>query len=65
MKWDSLVRALDVPEGSHSPMPARAGLPLASLKEGPYRLEIVAADKSGKTVVRSADFDVEADVEIQ
>ena len=65
VKWDSLVRTLDVPETANSPMPARARLPLELLKEGPYRLEIVAADKSGKTVVRSADFDVEVDFEIR
>ena len=34
-------------------------LPLASLIAGPYRAELTALDSAGKSVVRSADFEIE------
>jgi hypothetical protein len=34
-------------------------LPVASLATGSYRVDLTALDSAGKSVVRSADFEIE------
>jgi len=40
-------------------IPVGLKLPVASLLAGSYRVELTASDSAGKSVVRSADFEVE------
>jgi VWFA-related protein len=40
-------------------IPVGLKLPLTSLVAGPYRVELTALDSAGKSVVRSADFEIE------
>jgi len=40
-------------------IPVGLRLPVASLAAGSYRAELTALDSAGKSVVRSADFEIE------
>lgn len=65
--FDAKTGELKSDGGSMKMMPAPAGkstipiglnIPVASLESGSYRLEIMATDEGGKSVMRTADFDV-------
>lgn len=59
-KWDSgLTRLPPQTDGGKLSIPALARLPLESLTPGDWTLEVTAADASGKSVTRTADFAVE------
>jgi hypothetical protein len=40
-------------------IPVGMKLPLASLAAGSYRVELTASDSAGKSMARSADFEIE------
>jgi VWFA-related protein len=57
-KWDGGAVKLDRLGAGKSPISVGMNLPIASLAAGSYRLEVVATDPSGKSVKRTADFEV-------
>jgi len=56
-RWDSGVTKLPTPANGGKPsLPASSRLPLDSLTEGSYRLEIQASDATGSHASRTTDF---------
>jgi hypothetical protein len=58
VKWDGGSMKLNPPEAGKSAIPLGLGLPIAQLAAGSYRLEIIAADSTGKSVQRTHDFEI-------
>jgi len=57
-EWDGGSMNLDRVAAGKTTIPLGLNLPIASLAPGPYHLEVTAADAAGKSVKRTADFDV-------
>jgi VWFA-related protein len=58
-KWDGGLLKLPSPAPGQSTVSAGMRLPLDSLAPGLYRLEVTAADSTGKQVKRTTDFEVD------
>lgn len=59
-RWDSGLTKLPIPaNGGRPSLPASSRLPLDMLTPGSYRLEITAADSTGKMAARMVDFEIE------
>jgi len=58
VKWDGGSAKLNPQTASKSMIPVGMSLPIASLAPGPYRLEVAATGSGGKSVKRTADFEV-------
>ncbi len=57
-KWDGGVAKLDPPAGGKSTIPVGLSVPIASLPSGSYQLEVTATVGAGKTVQRTAAFEI-------
>jgi VWFA-related protein len=58
VKWDGGAMKLDRLAAGKSTIPVGLSVPIASLASGSYRLEVTATDNVGKSVKRTADFEV-------
>jgi hypothetical protein len=58
VKWDGGSMKLDSLAAGKSTIPVGLNLPVAPLAPGLYRLEVTAADGAGKSVTRSAAFEI-------
>jgi VWFA-related protein len=58
VKWDGGAIKLDLLGTGKSAIPIGLSLPIDSLPPGPYRVEIAGTDNAGKSVQRTADFEL-------
>jgi len=58
VEWDGGVAKLDPLENGKLSIPIGLSVPISSLAPGPYRLEVAATDAAGKSVKRTADFEI-------
>jgi VWFA-related protein len=56
--WDGGSMKLDLLAAGKSTIPVGMNLPVAPLAAGPFRLEVTATDPAGKSVKRTADFEI-------